>query len=109
MGLPARARARKGLALTGRAVSGREASDIGLINAAVPFEELEKETRELAQRLACIPASQLAAMKLVVNQAYDNMGLSSTQLLGSVMDSMMRNTPEARSSSNVRRARASAR
>ena len=86
----------KELALTGRAVSGSEASEIGLINAAVPFEELEQETRELAQRLACIPASQLAAMKLVVNQAYDNMGLSSTQLLGSVMDSMMRNTPEAR-------------
>lgn len=86
----------KELALTGRAVSGSEASDIGLINAAVPFEELEKETRELAQRLASIPASQLSAMKLVVNQAYDNMGLSSTQLLGSVMDSMMRNTPEAR-------------
>jgi enoyl-CoA hydratase len=86
----------KELALTGRAISGSEASDIGLINAAVPFGELEKETRELAQRLACIPASQLAAMKLVVNQAYDNMGLSSTQLLGSVMDSMMRNTPEAR-------------
>ena len=35
-------------------------------------------------------------MKLVVNQAYENMGLTSTQLLGSVMDSMMRNTPEAR-------------
>jgi hypothetical protein len=30
-------------------------------------------------------------------QAYENMGLSSTQLLGSVMDSMIRNTPEARS------------
>ena len=33
----------KELALTGRAISGSEASDIGLINAAVPFEELEKE------------------------------------------------------------------
>jgi enoyl-CoA hydratase len=34
-------------------------------------------------------------MKLVVNQAYDNMGLATTQMFGSVMDSMMRNTPEA--------------
>ncbi len=43
-------------------------------------------------------------MKLVVNQAYDNMGLTSTQLLGSVMDAMMRNTPEAGSSSTSARA-----
>ncbi len=34
-------------------------------------------------------------MKLVVNQAYENMGLKSTQLLGSVLDGLMRNTPEA--------------
>ena len=39
--------------------------------------------------------SQLTAMKLVVNQAYENMGLTSTQLLGSVLDGMLRNTPEA--------------
>jgi enoyl-CoA hydratase len=87
----------KELALLGRPVSGREAADIGLINRAVPFERLQDEVRRFAKQLASIPSSQLAAMKLVVNQAYDNMGLSSTQLLGSVMNSMMRNTPEARS------------
>lgn len=85
----------KELALTGRSVSGREAAEMELINKAVPFEQLETETRTLARQLATIPLSQLTAMKLVVNQAYENMGLSSTQLLGSVMDSMMRNTPEA--------------
>jgi len=77
-------------------VSGTEAAEIGLINRSVPFAQLEAETRRLAEELASIPASQLASMKLVVNQAYENMGLTSTQLLGSVMDSMMRNTPEAR-------------
>ena len=34
-------------------------------------------------------------MKLIVNQAYENMGLKSTQLLGSVLDGNVRNTPEA--------------
>ena len=48
-----------------------------------------------AERLAAIPASQLAAMKLVVNQAYENMGLASTQTLGPILDGLMRNTPDA--------------
>jgi enoyl-CoA hydratase len=66
-----------------------------LINAAVPFERLEAEVAERAEQLAAVPASQLAAMKLIVNQAYENMGLASTQLLGGILDGLMRNTPEA--------------
>ena len=84
-------------ALTGKPLSGAEAADIGLINAAVPFDRLETEVRERAAQLASIPSSQLAAMKLIVNQAYENMGLGSTQLLGPVLDGLMRNTPDARS------------
>jgi enoyl-CoA hydratase len=85
----------KELALTGRPLSGREAADIGLTNGAYPFEKLEEETYALAERLCSIPASQLTAMKLIVNQAYENQGLKSTQLLGSVLDAALRNTPEA--------------
>ena len=33
-------------------------------------------------------------MKLIVNQAYENMGLHSTQTLGPILDGLMRNTPE---------------
>jgi enoyl-CoA hydratase len=86
----------KELALTGRSLSGVEAAQLGLINQAVPFASLEQTTRDLARELATIPASQLAAMKLVVNQAYENMGLASTQLLGTLLDGMLRNTPEAK-------------
>jgi enoyl-CoA hydratase len=85
----------KEYALTGKPLSGVEAVEAGLINAAVPFERLEEEVRERAQALAGIPASQLAAMKLIVNQAYENMGLASTQTLGPVLDGLMRNTPDA--------------
>jgi enoyl-CoA hydratase len=46
--------------------------------------------------LISIPSSQLSAMKLIVNQAYENMGLASTQLLGPVLDGLMRNTPDAK-------------
>jgi enoyl-CoA hydratase len=85
----------KEYALTGKPLSGLQAADAGLINAAVPFAELEAEVARRAAQLASIPASQLSAMKLVVNQAYDNMGLASTQLLGPVLDGLMRNTPDA--------------
>ena len=34
-------------------------------------------------------------MKLVVNHAYESMGLASTQTLGPILDGLMRNTPDA--------------
>jgi enoyl-CoA hydratase len=83
-------------ALTGRPLSGRAAAEAGLINEAVPFAELEARVASLAEELARIPSSQLTAMKLIVNQAYENMGLASTQTLGPILDGLMRNTPEAR-------------
>lgn len=86
----------KEFALTGKPLSGREAADCGLINRAVPFAELEAEVHKTAQQLASIPLSQLSAMKLIVNQAYENMGLAATQTLGPILDGLMRNTPDAR-------------
>jgi enoyl-CoA hydratase len=82
-------------ALTGKPLSGREAAEIELINAAVPFEDLEAAVAAQAEQLARIPSSQLAAMKLVVNQAYENMGLRAAQTLGPILDGLMRNTPDA--------------
>jgi len=75
---------------------GREAADCGLINKAVPFAELEATVQQTARQLASIPLSQLSAMKLIVNQAYENMGLASTQTLGPILDGLMRNTPDAK-------------
>jgi enoyl-CoA hydratase len=49
----------------------------------------------VAAKLASIPLSQLQAQKLIVNQAYENMGLASTQTLGGILDGLMRNTPDA--------------
>src|SRR4051794_2879432 len=86
----------KEYALTGKALSGVEAAEVELINRAVPFERLEQEVAETAAALARIPSSQLAAMKLVVNHAYENIGLASTQTLGPILDGLMRNTPDAK-------------
>jgi len=83
-------------ALTGDWISGREAAEIELINFAHPLDELDDRVAALAGKLATIPLTQLAAMKLVVNQAYDNMGLQGTQTIGPILDGIMRNTPEGR-------------
>lgn len=86
----------KKYALTGDSLSGEEAADIDLINESCPIDELDERTQYWAERMAKIPTTQLAAMKLIVNQAYDNMGLQSTQTLGPILDGMMRNTAEGR-------------
>ncbi|MEM9290529.1 MAG: crotonase/enoyl-CoA hydratase family protein [Acidobacteriota bacterium] len=83
-------------ALTGEWVSGKEAAEIELINFSYPLEELDARVDELASKLAQIPLTQLISMKLIVNQAYDNMGLQSTQTLGPILDGAMRNTREGR-------------
>jgi enoyl-CoA hydratase len=81
--------------LTGEPLTGREAADVELINESVPFDRLEARVAEVAAMLCRIPLSQLQAQKLVVNQAYENMGLASTQTLGAILDGLMRNTPDA--------------
>ncbi len=86
----------KQYALTGDSVSGKEAAEIGLINDACPLEALDETVARWVKRMARIPVTQLAAMKLIVNQAYDNMGLQATQKLGPILDGLMRNTPEGR-------------
>jgi enoyl-CoA hydratase len=86
----------KEYALTGKPLSGRQAADCGLINAAVPFAELEATVLRTAEQLASLPLAQLSAMKLIVNQAYENMGLAATQTLGPILDGLMRNTPDAK-------------
>jgi enoyl-CoA hydratase len=86
----------KRLLLTGDAFDGRTAERWGLASAAVPAERVQDEARELAERMALLPANQLAMMKLLVNQAVENMGLASTQTLGTIFDGIARHTPEGR-------------
>jgi enoyl-CoA hydratase len=85
----------KWYSLTGEPLTGIQAAEVELINESVPFDRLEARVGEVATKLAAIPLSQLQAQKLIVNQAYENMGLASTQTLGATLDGLMRNTPEA--------------
>ncbi|TMF04326.1 MAG: crotonase/enoyl-CoA hydratase family protein, partial [Chloroflexi bacterium] len=84
----------KRLMLSGESLSGSEAARLGLASKALPVAELPSVVDEMARKLATIPANQLAMSKLLVNQAYENMGLRTTQLIGTFFDGIARHTPE---------------
>jgi enoyl-CoA hydratase len=84
----------KRMLLTGDLIDGREAARIGLVLEAVPEAALDATVDRLAARIASVPRNQLMLQKLVVNQAYENMGLASTQLLATFFDGVARHTPE---------------
>jgi enoyl-CoA hydratase len=46
--------------------------------------------------VAGVPINQLIMQKLMINQAYDNMGLHGTQLLATLFDGITRHSPEGR-------------
>jgi enoyl-CoA hydratase len=84
----------KRMLLTGDTVDGREAARIGLVLKAVAADALDAEVETLAARLASVPRNQLMMQKLMVNQALENMGLRSTQMLATLFDGIARHTPE---------------
>ncbi len=84
----------KRLMLTGEALEGREAERLGLVSRAIPADKLAQEVESFAEKLATTPTNQLVMTKLLVNQAYENMGLRTTQMLGTFLDGIARHTPE---------------
>jgi enoyl-CoA hydratase len=84
----------KRMLLTGDLIDGREAKAWGLITDAVPAAELDARVEALVQRMASVPKNQLMMQKLMVNQAYENMGMASTQLIATLFDGIARHTPE---------------
>jgi enoyl-CoA hydratase/carnithine racemase len=86
----------KRMLLTGDMIDGRTAADWGLVLEAVPADRLDARVEELADRMAGVPVNQLVMQKLMINQAYDNMGLQGTQLLATLFDGITRHSPEGR-------------
>lgn len=84
----------KRMLLTGDLIDGREAKGMGLILDAVPDDQLDGRVQELADRIKGVPRNQLMMQKLMVNQAYDNMGLATTQMIATLFDGITRHSPE---------------
>ncbi len=83
----------KRLLFSGDLIDGRQAEAWGL-GQAVPEADLDDEVERIAQRIATVPRNQLIMQKMMVNQALENMGLSSTQTLANFFDGIARHSPE---------------
>jgi enoyl-CoA hydratase len=81
--------------LTGRAIDAATAHRIGLVSYVVDPAELADFIEAEAMRFRHIPANQLALNKLLINQTFENMGLRTSQMLGTFFDGVTRHTEEA--------------
>jgi enoyl-CoA hydratase len=84
----------KRMLLTGDMIDGKTAAAWGLVHQAVPASELDGAVASLAERMASVPKNQLMMQKLMINQAYENMGLASTQMMATLFDGITRHSPE---------------
>ena len=84
----------KRMLLTGDTIDGKTAAEWGLVYQSVPEAELDRAVDALAERMASVPKNQLMMQKLMINQAYENMGLASTQMIASLFDGITRHSPE---------------
>ncbi|KOU59005.1 enoyl-CoA hydratase [Streptomyces sp. MMG1533] len=64
----------KEILFTGRPLTAEEAERVGMVNRVVPRDELDTETRELAEQIARMPAFGLRQAKRAVNQTLDVQG-----------------------------------
>ncbi|MBN4050126.1 crotonase/enoyl-CoA hydratase family protein [Desulfobulbus sp. AH-315-M07] len=84
----------KRMLFCGDLIDGFEAKRIGLVLDAVPEAELDAAVSKLAARMSGVPRNQLMMSKMMVNQAYEAMGLANTQAFATLFDGIARHTPE---------------
>lgn len=83
----------KELLFTGRAVTGTEAESMGMVNYAVPADELEARVFALATQVSHMPADMLSYAKRMVNQQFDIMGLHTSMVTGATFDILAHHSP----------------
>lgn len=86
----------KRMLFTGDMINGKEAEQQGLVLKSVPSEELDDEVERLCNRIKGVPKNQLMMCKMSVNQAYENMGLKTTQMFATMFDGVARHSPEGK-------------
>ena len=77
------------LLFTGRAVTGSEAAEMGLVTRAVPAGDLDRETYALAAELAAKPPFALRTMKRLIYQSLDTQFATALELASSQVSILM--------------------
>lgn len=82
----------KEMLYTGRYVSGDEAAEMGMANAAVPLDQLDDKVLSVARQIAQVPLSFLAIEKQTTNKCFDLMGARDGQEFAATMHAIAHNT-----------------
>lgn len=83
----------KEMLYTARSMSADEAVSLGLINKVVSSENLEAETRALAEDIAKTPVNHLMILKQATNNFYDNMNVEKSTRQASDLDAEFHQSP----------------
>src|SRR5690606_29913907 len=79
--------------VTGDAITGTEAAELGWANRAFPADELEERVLEIAGRIALVPPDIAALNKRTVHRAMDVMGLRAAIRAGTEMCALATHQP----------------
>ncbi len=94
------------LTLLGDVISGEEAARIGLVNKAVPPEELEAAGEEWADRIVRLPRDAIAIGRAATHMAMDSLGMTSQFVhgyVGHVLGTNIRYEPDEHNFMKARR------
>ncbi len=83
----------KEMLYTSRSMDAFEAEKSGLINYCVPADELESQTRELAEDMARTPMEHLKILKSSANNFYENMGIQASTDAAVALDAEFHQSP----------------
>ncbi|MTD14041.1 hypothetical protein GIS00_08800 [Nakamurella sp. YIM 132087] len=76
----------KELVMCGDNITGREAAEMGMINASRPADQLEEYVEWMARRLSSLDTETIALQKLAMNQLADLQGLTTMIGIGKSND-----------------------
>lgn len=82
--------------LTGDALTGAEAAELGVVNRAFPLDRLEDEVLAVAERVAQVPADLLALNKRAVHRSMEATGIRTGIRAATEVQAVARHQPSSK-------------